>query len=99
MAAAVGQYGLGILGQLGKLVASLYLALILFVVCLLTLVKLYSGIRIRTALRELEEPLVLAFSTTSSESALPKAIAATPVGVMKQAVLKSLLYTGFPSSR
>jgi proton glutamate symport protein len=74
MAAAVGQYGVAIIGQLGKLVGSLYFALILFVIALLAMVKWYTKINIKTALGELKDPLTLAFSTTSSESALPKAI-------------------------
>lgn len=75
MAVAVGTQGPGVMVQLGKLVLALYLALILFVVMLLIAVKLITGVRISLVLRELREPLLLAFSTTSSESALPKAIA------------------------
>lgn len=75
MAAAIGSQGFGIIAQLAKLVGSLYAALVVFVVLLLLVVKLFTGIRIRTAVSALKEPLLLAFSTTSSESALPKAIA------------------------
>jgi proton glutamate symport protein len=74
MAAAVGAQGLGVMQQLGKLVLSLYLALILFVVLLLLALRALTGVRIGLLLRELREPLLLAFSTTSSESALPKAM-------------------------
>jgi len=76
MAAAIGNHGIAIIGHLAKLVGSLYFALFFFVIALLMMVKFYTKIRVRTALRELEEPLTLAFSTTSSESALPKAISA-----------------------
>ncbi len=75
MAVAVGTQGPGVMVQLGKLVLALYLALIVFVMVLLLAVKLITGVRIGLVLRELREPLLLAFSTTSSESALPKAIA------------------------
>lgn len=75
MAVAVGTQGPGVMVQLGKLVLALYLALIVFVMVLLLAVKLITGVRISLVLRELREPLLLAFSTTSSESALPKAIA------------------------
>ncbi|MFO0573605.1 MAG: dicarboxylate/amino acid:cation symporter [Polyangia bacterium] len=74
MAAAVGAQGLGVMQQLGKLVLSLYLALLLFVVLLLLGLRALTGVRIGLMLRELREPLILAFSTTSSESALPKAM-------------------------
>ena len=75
MAVAVGTQGPVVMVQLGKLVLALYLALIVFVMVLLLAVKLITGVRIGLVLRELREPLLLAFSTTSSESALPKAIA------------------------
>jgi proton glutamate symport protein len=76
MAAAVGQHGVQVLLRLAKLVGSLYAALIVFVVLLLLGVKLVTGLKVRRVLRELREPLFLAFSTTSSESALPKAMQA-----------------------
>lgn len=74
MAAALGPNGTDILLRLAKLVGSLFLALSIFVALLLLLVKWYTKIKIGRALFELREPLTLAFSTTSSESALPKAI-------------------------
>ena len=76
MAAAIGSQGLGVMLQLFKLVGSLYLALVVFVILLLLVVKAATGLHIRRVMLELKEPLLLAFSTTSSESALPKAISA-----------------------
>lgn len=75
MAYAVGSQGLHVMLNLGKLVLALYLALVVFVLLLLLALRLLTGVRIGLLLRELREPLLLAFSTTSSESALPKAIA------------------------
>jgi proton glutamate symport protein len=74
MAAAVGHHGPGVLLRLAKLVGSLYAALLVFVVLLLLAVKLVTGLHVRRVLAALKEPLFLAFSTTSSESALPKAM-------------------------
>lgn len=76
MAAAIGSQGLGVMLQLFKLVAALYVALVIFVALLLFGVKALTGMKIGRVMRELKEPLLLAFSTTSSESALPKAISA-----------------------
>lgn len=76
MAAAVGTHGMPILLRLAKLVGSLYVALIFFIVALLLIVRWYTRVRVGRVLFELREPLTLAFSTTSSESALPKAIEA-----------------------
>ena len=76
MAAAVGEQGLGVILQLAKLVGALYLALLIFVSLHLLQMKLTTGIRLGTTLSALRESLLLAFSTSSSESALPKAIKA-----------------------
>lgn len=76
MAAAVGEQGLGVIMQLAKLVGALYLALVIFVTLHLVQMKLTTGIRLGTTLKALRESLLLAFSTSSSESALPKAIGA-----------------------
>jgi proton glutamate symport protein len=74
MAHTIGTQGLGVLVNLGKLIGSLYLALILFVVVVLGLVALLFRIPIREFLKAVREPATIAFATTSSESALPKAM-------------------------
>ncbi|MBF0298862.1 MAG: dicarboxylate/amino acid:cation symporter [Oligoflexia bacterium] len=74
MASAVGHHGIGVLINLGKLVGSLYISLIVFVILLLIVVKLIMKINLRILFVELKDALVLAFSTTSSESALPLAM-------------------------
>jgi len=74
MAHTIGTHGLGVLVNLGKLIGSLYLALILFLVLVLGLVALLFRIPIRKFLRAVREPATIAFATTSSESALPKAM-------------------------
>ncbi|MBF0362565.1 MAG: dicarboxylate/amino acid:cation symporter [Oligoflexia bacterium] len=74
MASAIGHHGIGVLANLGKLVGTLYLALIVFVILLLIVVKLIMKINLRIFFVELKDALVLAFSTTSSESALPLAM-------------------------
>jgi proton glutamate symport protein len=74
MAHTIGTQGLGVLVNLGKLIGSLYLALILFVVFVLGTVAVLFRIPIRKFLRAVREPATIAFATTSSESALPKAM-------------------------
>ena len=74
MAAAIGAHGIEIMFRLAKLVGTLYFALIIFIVLNLIAVKVIAKIKLRRTLYELKDALVLAFSTTSSESALPKAI-------------------------
>lgn len=76
MAAAVGEQGLGVMKQLAKLVGCLYLALLVFLVLHLLVMKLLAGMHLGRTFSALKEPLLLAFSTASSESALPKAMTA-----------------------
>jgi Na+/H+-dicarboxylate symporter len=74
MAHTVAHQGLGVLKNLGMLIGSLYLALVLFVVFVLGPVSLLARVPIRKFLQAVREPFTLAFVTTSSESALPKAM-------------------------
>ncbi|HEV7670207.1 MAG TPA: cation:dicarboxylase symporter family transporter [Thermoanaerobaculia bacterium] len=74
MAHTIATQGLGVLVNLGKLIGSLYLALILFVVLILGSVALLFRIPIKKFLKAVREPATIAFATTSSESALPKAM-------------------------
>ena len=74
MAHTIGTHGLGVLVNLGKLIGSLYLALAIFVVFVLGAVALIARVPIRKFLKAVREPATIAFATTSSESALPKAM-------------------------
>ena len=74
MAHTIGTQGLGVLVNLGKLIGSLYLALAVFVVLIFGLVIWIARIPLRQFIRAVREPATLAFATTSSESALPKAM-------------------------
>lgn len=74
MAHTIGTQGLGVLVNLGKLIGSLYLALFLFVVIVLGAVCLIFRVPIGKFLKAVREPATIAFATTSSESALPKAM-------------------------
>lgn len=74
MAHTIGTKGLGVLVNLAKLMGSLYLALFIFVVFVLGFVALIARIPIKQFVRAVREPFVIAFATTSSESALPKAM-------------------------
>ncbi|MEO6871323.1 MAG: cation:dicarboxylase symporter family transporter [Chthoniobacterales bacterium] len=74
MAHTIATQGLGVLLHLGNLILSLYLALILFIILVFGSVLLLLRIPIRQFVRAVREPATLAFATTSSESALPKAM-------------------------
>ncbi len=74
MAATVGDKGLGVLVNLGKLVLTLYGALIFFVVVVLGAVVFICKIPLARFIAAVKEPWLLAFSTASSEAALPLAL-------------------------
>src|SRR5438067_1210204 len=74
MANTVGHSGLGVLKNLGVLVGTLYGALIVFVCLVLLPVALIARVPLRDFWNAVKEPATIAFATTSSESALPKAM-------------------------
>lgn len=74
MAQTVAHQGLSILNSLGLLIGSLYLALIIFVLLVLLPVALIAKVPLMDFLRAVREPFTIAFVTTSSESAFPKAL-------------------------
>ncbi|KAJ3206090.1 hypothetical protein HDU67_008404 [Dinochytrium kinnereticum] len=66
--------GLSILASLGKLVFSLYLSLLIFVVIVFGTVFLIAKINPLEFFKAIREPLLIAFTTATSEAALPRAI-------------------------
>src|SRR5437660_5587257 len=74
MANTVGHSGLGVLKNLGMLVGTLYGALIVFILFVLLPVALIARVPLRDFFNAVKEPATIAFATTSSESALPKAM-------------------------
>ena len=74
MAATIGEKGLGVLFNLGKLVLTLYLTQLFFVVVVLGTVTAIARIPLRRFIRWVREPFLIAYSTASSEAALPLAL-------------------------
>jgi len=74
IAATVGSKGLGILLTLGKLVALMYVGLAIFVIVVLGGVSYLIRVPFFTFARAIREPFLIAFTTASSEAALPKAL-------------------------
>ena len=72
--ATVMKHGLGILATYGKFVAGFYLALLLLWLLLVLLGALVIGRRIFGLVQAVREPVLLAFSTASSEAAYPKTL-------------------------
>jgi Na+/H+-dicarboxylate symporter len=74
IANTVGHNGIGVLGVYAKLIFTLYAALITFIVLVLFVACKISKIPFFALIKAIEDPAVLAFSTASSEAALPKAM-------------------------
>ena len=74
IAYSIGNMGLDILFNLFKLLATLYASLIVFLLVVLLPVALLFKIPVKRFINAVSEPVVIAFATTSSESALPIAM-------------------------
>jgi len=87
IAYTVGHMGLGILVNLAKLLATLYLALFAFLLLVLLPVALVARVPLRRFVSAIAEPVSIAFATTSSEAALPLAMERMEqLGVPRQTV-------------
>ena len=74
IAYTVGHGGLGVLYNLAWLVATLYCALAVLILGVFLPIALIFKVPLRKFIRAVKEPAVIAFSTTSSEAALPRAM-------------------------
>ncbi len=95
MAHTIGTQGPGVLINLGKLIGSLYLALIVFVIVVFGIVIWIVRIPLRQFFRAVREPAALAFATTSSESALPKAMQAMERFGVPPSIVGFVMPTGY----
>jgi aerobic C4-dicarboxylate transport protein len=71
MAFAVGKYGLASLIPLGKLMATMYLTMALFIFLILGLLLKYYNLSIWQLIKNIKEELLIVFATSSSEPAMP----------------------------
>jgi proton glutamate symport protein len=95
MAATVGKNGLGVMWVYAKLAGSLYLALFLFVAVVLGLVCFAIRVPLLKLLSAIREPFLIAFSTASSESALPKAMTVMHRFGVPKDVVSFVMPTGY----
>ncbi len=95
IAYTVGSTGLGILGNLARLLATLYVALIAFILLVLLPIALAARVPLRRFVRAVAEPFTIAFATSSSEAALPRAMEAMEgLGVSRE-VVAFVMPTGY----
>ncbi len=95
IAYTVGHMGLGILVSLFKLLATLYVALLFFLLFVLLPIALIARVPLRRFLAAVAEPVSIAFATTSSEAALPLAMERLEqLGVPRQ-IVAFVMPTGY----
>jgi proton glutamate symport protein len=95
MAYTIGKGGFGVLYNLAWLVGTLYIALAAFYLLVLVPVMLLFKIPIRKFITTVKEPAVIAFSTTSSEAALPRAMEAMERLGVPRSVVSFVLPLGY----
>jgi proton glutamate symport protein len=74
MAVTVGSRGLSVLFALSQLIVTLYAAMFLFSAVVLGGILSLFQVPVRAFLRVMREPLLIAFSTASSQASLPRAL-------------------------
>jgi len=95
IAATVGHGGLGVLSNLGKLVLTLYGALVVFGLAVLLPVARLAKVPLKKFFRAVKEPALIAFSTTSSEAALPKAMEQMEAIGVPRRIVAFVMPTGY----
>ncbi|MBY0404450.1 MAG: cation:dicarboxylase symporter family transporter, partial [Cyanobacteria bacterium] len=95
IAATIGQNGLGVLLIYAKLVGSVYLALAIFIFVVLMSVCSLVRVPFLHLLKAVKEPFLLAFSTASSESALPKAMEVMEKFGVPKNIVSFVMPTGY----
>jgi len=95
IAYTVSHMGLGILVNLLKLLFTLYGALFAFMLLVLLPIALFVKLPIKRFWKEIAEPVSLAFATTSSEAALPKAMTAMERMGVPRKIVAFVMPTGY----
>ena len=91
----VSKFGLASLIPLGKLVISVYGAMILFVFIVLGFIGKLSGISIISLIKILKDELILAYTTASSEAVLPKLMEKMEKFGCPKAITSFVIPTGY----
>lgn len=95
IAVTVGKSGVGVLKNLAVLVGTLYGALVVFIVLVLVPVALAFRIPVLRFARTVREPALIAFSTASSEAALPRAMQAMEAFGVPRRIVAFVIPTGY----
>ena len=95
IAYTVGSNGIEILFNYGKIIVSLYVALAVFVALVLFVACKIVKISVRALIKAIQEPALLAFTTASSEAALPKAMSIMEKFGVPKSIVGFVMPTGY----
>ncbi len=95
IAVTISASGLGVLKNLGLLVLTLYGALAVFIVVVLIPIALSFKVPLRQFIAAVKEPALIAFSTASSEAALPQAMQAMEKFGVPRRIVAFVMPTGY----
>ena len=95
ISATIGKNGVGILASYAKLIFVTYTALVLFVIVTLLVVCKIIKVPFFGLLKAVKDPALLAFSTASSEAALPKAMSAMEKFGVPKNIVSFVMPTGY----
>ena len=95
IAYTVGSNGITILLNYGKIILSLYVALVVFVAVVLVIACKLVKISVRGLIKAIQEPALLSFTTASSEAALPKAMTIMEKFGVPKSIVGFVMPTGY----
>ncbi|MGB9236529.1 MAG: cation:dicarboxylase symporter family transporter [Terriglobales bacterium] len=95
IAYTVGSTGIGVLVNLAKLLMTLYAALAIFIVGVLLPVAVVARVPLKRFIAAVAEPVSIAFGTSSSEAALPRAMEAMEGLGVPRPVVAFVMPTGY----
>jgi len=95
VAYTVGHLGLGVLLPLLKLLATMYIALAFFIICVLLPIVMGARIPLKRFIDIVAEPVTLGFATASSEATLPRAIEHLELFGVPRQIVAFVLPTGY----
>ncbi len=95
MAYTVGHMGIGVLLPLAKLLLTGYAALAVFLLCVLLPIARLARIPIAQFIRAVAEPATIAFATSTSEAALPRAMEAMEAFGVPRKIVAFVIPAGY----
>src|SRR5271155_4757352 len=95
LAYTVAHSGLGVMTSLAKLLATLYVALIAFALLAMLPAAVLARLSLREFLSAIAEPATIAFATSTSEAALPRAMEAMEAFGVPRRIVGFVIPTGY----